>query len=59
MKKLVQYFKDCRTELRKVVWPSKENVASSTKVVVISTVLVAVFLGLVDFVLLKLVYLLF
>lgn len=59
MKKLVQYFKDCRTELRKVVWPSKENVASSTKVVVISTILVAVFLGLVDFVLLKLVYLLF
>ncbi len=59
MKKLVQYFKDCRTELRKVVWPSKEHVASSTKVVVISTVLVAVFLGLVDFVLLKLVYLLF
>lgn len=59
MKKLMQYFKDCRSELRKVVWPSKENVASSTKVVVISTVLVAVFLGLVDFVLLKLVYLLF
>lgn len=59
MKKLIQYFKDCRNELRKVVWPSKENVASSTKVVVISTVLVAVFLGLVDFVLLKLVYLLF
>ncbi|MCI6672927.1 MAG: preprotein translocase subunit SecE [Sphaerochaetaceae bacterium] len=59
MKKLIQYFKDCRSELRKVVWPSKENVASSTKVVVISTVLVAVFLGLVDFVLLKLVYLLF
>lgn len=59
MKKLVQYFKDCRSELRKVVWPTKENVASSTKVVVISTVLVALFLGLVDFVLLKLVYLLF
>ena len=59
MKKLIQYFKDCRSELRNVVWPSKENVASSTKVVVISTVLVAVFLGLVDFVLLKLVYLLF
>ncbi len=59
MKKLIQYFKDCRSELRKVVWPSKEVVASSTKVVVISTILVAVFLGLVDFVLLKLVYLLF
>ncbi|MDD7200285.1 MAG: preprotein translocase subunit SecE [Sphaerochaetaceae bacterium] len=59
MKKLVQYFKECRSELKKVVWPTKENVASSTKVVVISTVLVAVFLGLVDFVLLKLVYLLF
>lgn len=59
MKKLIQYFKECRTELKKVVWPTKEQVASSTKVVIISTILVAIFLGLVDFVLLKIVYLLF
>ncbi|HEY9054308.1 MAG TPA: preprotein translocase subunit SecE [Rectinemataceae bacterium] len=51
MKKIVQFFKDSYAELTKVVWPSKEDVISSTKVVVISTVAVAVLLGLIDFLL--------
>ncbi|MFA5448546.1 MAG: preprotein translocase subunit SecE [Sphaerochaeta sp.] len=53
MKKLIKYFKESRQELKKVVWPSREAVISSTKVVIVSTVLVAIFLGLVDFLLLK------
>ena len=53
MKKLIKYFKESRQELKKVVWPSREAVISSTKVVIISTVLVAIFLGLIDFLLLK------
>ncbi len=53
MKKLIKYFKESHQELKKVVWPSREAVISSTKVVLVSTVLVAVFLGLVDFLLLK------
>jgi len=48
MKKIVQFFKDSYAELKKVVWPSKEDVISSVKVVVISTVLVACILGLFD-----------
>mgnify|MGYP005838612775 CR=1 FL=1 len=51
MKKLIQFFKDSYAELAKVVWPSKEDVISSTKVVVISTVFVALLLGLIDFLL--------
>lgn len=51
MKKIVQFFKDCYAELAKVVWPSKEDVISSTKVVVISTVVVACLLGFIDFLL--------
>ena len=35
-------------ELHKVVWPSKVEVWSSCKVVVISTILVAIFLGALD-----------
>lgn len=50
MKKLVQFFKDSIAELRKVVWPTWENAISSVKVVIVSTVLVAIFLGLIDFV---------
>lgn len=51
MKKIVQFFKDSYTELAKVVWPSREDVISSTKVVVISTVGMALLLGLIDFLL--------
>ena len=51
MKKIIQFFKDSYAELRKVVWPGREDVVASTKVVVVSTVLMAIALGFVDFVL--------
>ncbi len=53
MKKIVQFFKDSYGELRKVIWPTRENVMASTMVVIVSTVIVAVFLGLVDFLLVR------
>ncbi len=49
MSKIVQFFKECVAELRKVVWPSFDDVISSVKVVLVSTVIVAVILGLLDF----------
>jgi preprotein translocase subunit SecE len=49
MKKIVQFFKDSYGELKKVVWPSKDSVIASTKVVLVSTLLVSVFLAAVDF----------
>jgi preprotein translocase subunit SecE len=52
MRKLVQFIKESYAELRKVVWPGKEDVISSVKVVLISTVLFAAVLGLVDVLLL-------
>jgi len=52
MNKIVQFAKDSYAELRKVVWPSREDVAGSVKVVLVSTVVFAVVLGLVDAVLL-------
>lgn len=51
MKKIIQFFKDSYAELRKVVWPSREDVVASTKVVVVSTIILAIALGFVDFVL--------
>jgi preprotein translocase subunit SecE len=51
MKKIIQFFKECYAELAKVVWPSKEDVISSTKVVIFSTVAMAIVLGLIDFLL--------
>jgi preprotein translocase subunit SecE len=52
MNKFVQFVKESYAELRKVIWPSKEDVISSVKVVIISTVIIAAILGLVDVLLL-------
>lgn len=52
MKKLIQFFKDSYAELKKVIWPSKTEVAESTKIVIISVIIFAAVLGLVDFLLL-------
>jgi preprotein translocase subunit SecE len=49
MNKIIRFFKESFGELKKVTWPSREEVTSSTKVVLVSTVLIAIALGLVDF----------
>ena len=46
--KIVQFFKESVAELKKVVWPTREDVISSVKVVLISTVIVALLLGELD-----------
>ena len=46
--KIVQFFKESVAELKKVVWPTREDVISSVKVVLISTVIVARLLGALD-----------
>ena len=48
MAKAVQFIKESKAELKKVVWPTKEDVFSSIKVVIISTVIIAVVLGALD-----------
>jgi len=52
MKRIIQFAKESYAELRKVIWPSKEDVISSVKVVIVSTVIVAAILGLIDVLLL-------
>jgi preprotein translocase subunit SecE len=52
MSKVVQFIKESYAELRKVVWPGREDVISSVKVVIVSTVIIAAALGLVDVLLL-------
>ena len=48
MAKVFQFFRESRAELKKVVWPTKADVISSIKVVIISTVIIAIILGLLD-----------
>jgi len=47
-----QFVKESYAELKKVIWPGKDEVVNSVKVVIISTVIVAAVLGLIDMLLL-------
>lgn len=49
MSKIGQFFRETKAELKKVVWPSRQDVVSSVLVVIISTIIMAVILGLLDF----------
>jgi len=51
--KVIQYFKEIRVELGKVTWPSKNELIGSTIVVVVVSLILSVFTGIVDFVLSK------
>ena len=55
MRRIVLFFQESYAELRKVTWPSRDEAVASTKVVLVSTLLIAGMLGLVDFILFKLV----
>jgi len=52
MKKIISFVKESYAELKKVVWPGRDDVISSVKVVLISTVIIAGVLGLIDLLLL-------
>lgn len=46
--KTKQFFREVRVELKKVTWPSRKETIASTSVVLITVVLVAFYLGIVD-----------
>ncbi|MEE8303213.1 MAG: preprotein translocase subunit SecE [Candidatus Tectomicrobia bacterium] len=47
----VQFLRDVRSELRKVTFPTRTETIASTAVVIIAVFIVALYLGMVDFVL--------
>ncbi|NLX85471.1 MAG: preprotein translocase subunit SecE [Synergistaceae bacterium] len=48
MEKVLDYIRESRAELRKVTWPTKQQMWYSTLVVIVVTFMVSVYLGLVD-----------
>ncbi len=59
MRRLVQFFKDSAAEVRRIVWPSRDSVIASTKVVVVSTLLIAFGLAVVDYLFITILGILF
>ena len=58
MSKIIQFFREVKVELSKVVWPTKREALRATGIVILFSLLVAVFLGAIDFGLTKLLGLL-
>ncbi|MDP3741302.1 MAG: preprotein translocase subunit SecE [bacterium] len=54
MNKIIQFFKEVRVELTKVVWPTKREALKATGIVILFSLIVSIFLGLIDFGLTKL-----
>jgi preprotein translocase subunit SecE len=57
--RIATFFNETRTELKKVTWPSRDELKQSTRVVIIATFLMAIFIGLVDQILSRVIKLVF
>ena len=53
--KAIQFLSEVKGEVKKVTWPSKKEAMGGTSVVLVVVFLMAVFLGLVDLLLSKIV----
>lgn len=51
MDKVLDYIRESRAELRKVTWPTKQQLWYSTVIVIVVTAISAAYLGLVDLIL--------
>jgi preprotein translocase subunit SecE len=52
--RLVRYYRETRAELRKVVWPTREEAINLTGIVVGTIVAMSIFFGTVDYLLTQL-----
>ncbi|RJR27320.1 MAG: preprotein translocase subunit SecE [Candidatus Latescibacterota bacterium] len=46
--KIKRFFGETRVEMRKVTWPTREELKESTKIVIIATFVVTLFIGIID-----------
>ncbi|GAK58989.1 preprotein translocase subunit SecE [Candidatus Vecturithrix granuli] len=56
MRRLLQFLKEARLELKKVSWPTRKELVSSTTLVIVVSVLFGVFLGILDLLFFQSVY---
>lgn len=46
--RMKKYFKDTKSELKKVTWPTKEQLKQNTTVIVVFIILIGIFLAVFD-----------
>jgi preprotein translocase subunit SecE len=44
----VKWFKDLKSEIKKVTWPSRKAVVNNTAVVLVTVVITSIFVGALD-----------
>lgn len=59
LKKIEKYGKETMAELRKMTWPTKDELIGSTIVTVVVSFIVAIFIGIVDRILLVVIHTIF
>ncbi len=47
--KVKKFWRDYKSEFKKIVWPSKEETTKSTMIVIVSIVVCAIVIGILDF----------
>ena len=47
-KKIFKFLREVRLEMKKVTWPTRKEVTGSTGVVIVTVMIVAIYLGIVD-----------
>jgi preprotein translocase subunit SecE len=48
MSRIVNFLKEVRTELTKVSWSTKDELVGASLVVIVTTAMLAVFIGVID-----------
>ena len=59
IERLKTFLIETRNEIKKVTWPTKQELKDSTRVVIIASILLTAFIGVVDQILSRLVKLIF
>jgi len=49
VEKIITFLKETRMELTKVTWPTRSEIVGSTIVTIVVSVILSVFIGVVDF----------
>jgi preprotein translocase subunit SecE len=57
--KIKNYLLETKVELKKVTWPKVEELKESTRVVIVATIILTFFIGIVDQVLNRIIQLVF
>jgi len=54
--RLAGFMQDARTEVRKMVWPTRAETIQTTMIVLVMVVIIAIFLWLIDMAVFKIIY---